>query len=98
MIVEMKFNQIPFANANEAAGYLAAKRPEQIIDSIRQLTDGLAHLQFNDHFGGMAAPNRRRDQRGLGKHGDLFPDYSWVHTFGGRSFRDYGCLVGIDTQ
>src|SRR5437773_11031319 len=36
MIVQVKFHLVPLADTNEAAGHIAAERPEHILDAFGQ--------------------------------------------------------------
>ena len=60
MIVEMEFDEIAFADADEFAGDAATEGPESVIDAVGEAPAQFAYFQVNDDFGGVIAMDRRR--------------------------------------
>src|SRR5688572_7794778 len=72
MVVQMKLHLIALADADETAGHIAAKRPEDILDTIGQALGHFAHLEIHDDFRRVLALDWWRDIGRLSEHGVLF--------------------------
>ena len=63
MIVQVKFNEISFANANEFPGHFSTKGPEGIPHSIREFSFHFLHFKVNDDLCRILAGKRRGNLR-----------------------------------
>ena len=68
MIVQVKFHLVALADTNEAAGHIAAERPEHILDAIGQALRDFSDFDVHDDLGGLFSCDRRRHVRGLREH------------------------------
>ena len=65
MIVEVEFNDIALADADEGTGDAAAVGPEGVFDPVGELGHEFAHLEVHDHPGRiLAAEGWRHVRRG----------------------------------
>src|SRR5689334_501506 len=65
----MELNLIAFANADETAGDIATKRPENILHAVREIFGDFANFKINDHLRGILSRDRGRYIRRLGQDG-----------------------------
>ena len=72
MIVQVKLDEVAFADADETAGHIAAERPEEILDAIGDPLDDFLHFEIHDDLGGVLARDGRRHERRRGQHGLFF--------------------------
>ena len=71
MIVQVKFDEVAFADANETSGNFAAEGPEKILDAIGKLFHDFLHFEFHDDLGGVGTLDGRRNEWGLSEDGDF---------------------------
>ena len=74
IIMQMKFYEVAFADADETAGNIAAKRPEHILDAIGEPLGKLLDFEVDDDARRVFARNRRRHIRRFRQHGVFHAD------------------------
>jgi hypothetical protein len=74
VIVEMHFDEVTLADADELARHVAAEGPEGIAHAVGEPPLQFADFQVNDDLGRMIAVDRRGHVRRIGQHGVLFAD------------------------
>jgi len=79
MVVQVELHLIAFADANETSRHVAAKRPKDIINPIRQTLGHLFDLQIDDYFRGEFALEGRRNIGRLRKDGGFHAADSQVN-------------------
>ena len=82
--MQMKFDEVAFADADKTAGNIAAECPEDILDAIGQSFGKFLDFEVDDDFRRVLARNRRRHIRRFRQHGIFHAD----------NFRIIGSSVG----
>src|SRR6185312_8605434 len=81
MVVEVKLNQIPFANTNKFSRNMAAKCPIGVFHSVSELSLDLFDLKMDDHFRRVRTGDWRGNMRGVRKNSLFFSDYFFITIF-----------------
>src|ERR1017187_9965972 len=71
VVLEMKLDEMAFANADERTRHFPAERPCRVLYAVREPKRLLDDLEIHDHPGRMRAGDRRRHIGRVREHRDL---------------------------